>query len=353
LKMVPQARKVGFLSGDRSFDFYEEQTTSMLAAGRALGVEIMIVECRSDRDFEAAVGKMVEAGAGAMILGNFAFRNLEKVVGLTARHKLPAIYPFSFLVRAGALMTYQTDPISMSRRLGSYYVARILKGEKPADLPVEQPTRFELAINLRTAKEAIDLEVPPQLLAIADEVIEYVPPLVWNLVPTITVVSGARDPRLPLVSDAVAFWNDTFAQLGTPFRLGALTQVVGAIPVEHLEKPFRGLPEGNIIVALSEESDFISFTALQASSDKAVVAIKDYRSFPLTLPNVARNVIAHGLGLAIGLSHNADPTTFMCGRPAACRSDLFASDRPKYFPLTEADKADLLRMYPTSWQASR
>jgi putative tryptophan/tyrosine transport system substrate-binding protein len=171
LKMVPQARKVGFLSGDRSFDFYEEQTTSILAAGRALGVEIIIVECHSDRDFEAAFGRMVEAGAGAMILGNFTFRNLEKVVGLAALHKLPAIYPFSFLVRAGGLMIYQTDPISMSRRLGSYYVARILKGEKPADLPVEQPTRFELTINLRTAK-AIDLEVPPELLAIADEVIE-------------------------------------------------------------------------------------------------------------------------------------------------------------------------------------
>jgi hypothetical protein len=74
---------------------------------------------------------------------------------------------------------------------------------------------------------------------------------------------------------------------------------------------------------------------------------------PLTLPNVARNVIAQLLGYAIGLSPNADPTTLMCGRPARCPPALFASDRPKYFPLTEAEKVDLRRMYPPSWQASR
>jgi len=117
-----------------------------------------------------------------------------------------------------------------------------------------------------------------------------------------------------------------------------------------------GLPEslkridGNIVVALSER-EFISFTARWRALNKAVVAIKDYRSLPLTLPNVARNIIAHELGHAIGLSHSADPTSLMCGRPAPCRPDLFASDHPKYFPLTEAEKAELQRMYPRSWQA--
>jgi putative ABC transport system substrate-binding protein len=171
LKMVPQARKVGVLSGDRSYIGYEELTTSMLAAGRALGVEIMVVECRSDRDFEMAVAKMVDSGCGAMIVGALALTNLNKVVSLAALHKLPAIYPFRSLVLAGGLMSYVADPVPLFRRLGSAYVARILNGMKPADLPVEQPTKFDLAINLQTAK-ALGLAVPRTLLVEANELIE-------------------------------------------------------------------------------------------------------------------------------------------------------------------------------------
>jgi len=361
LKMVPRVRKVGFLTGVAADTGAALYNATMLAAGRALGVEIVSAECRSDLEFEAAVAKIVGSGAGGMILSTFAFRNREKVVSLAALHRLPTIYPFRDLVRDGGLMSYDTDIPAMYRRVGSAYVARILKGAKSADLPVERPQKFELVINLNTAR-ALDLKVPPQLLTLADELIENEPPTAWDFVPTITVVSASGDPRLPLVSDAVAFWNDTFAELGTPFKLGALTQVVGAIPVEDLEKIspgvtyLPGLPEslkridGNIVVALSER-EFISFTARWRALNKAVVAIKDYRSLPLTLPNVARNIIAHELGHAIGLSHSADPTSLMCGRPAPCRPDLFASDHPKYFPLTEAEKAELQRMYPRSWQA--
>jgi putative ABC transport system substrate-binding protein len=168
LKMVPQARKVGFLS---VFNAPKLVTTEMLAAGRALGVEIMIVECHDDRDYESALAKMVEGGADAMILSNITLPNLEKVVPLAALHKLPAIYPFRELVRAGGLISYAADPIGSGRRLGSAYVARILKGEKPADLPVEQATKFELVINLSTAK-ALGLTIPETLLATADEVIQ-------------------------------------------------------------------------------------------------------------------------------------------------------------------------------------
>jgi len=167
----------------------------------------------------------------------------------------------------------------------------------------------------------------------------------WNFAPSISVLlTEEGDPRVALVADAAAFWNNVFSELATQFRLGALTQVGGAVPVQDLKmlaanivgtgRPARELPEsvrritGNIVVALSD-GDFIS----------------------LTLPNVARNVIAHEFGHAIGLSHNADPTMLMCGRPASCRPDLFTSEVPKYFPLNEAEKAHLRRMYSPSWPA--
>ena len=84
-----------------------------------------------------------------------------------------------------------------------------------------------------------------------------------------------------------------------------------------------------------------------------MIGIKDYRSYPLTLPNVARNVIAHELGHVIGLSHNADPTTLMCGRPASCYPDFFTSDEPRYFSLADAEKDQLKRMYLKSWRQSQ
>ena len=191
----------------------------------------------------------------------------------------------------------------------------------------------------------------------------------WNIVPSITVLfTEDGDPRLPLVGDAAAFWNNVFSELATQFRLGGLTQVRGAIPVEDLKmlsanivgtgRPARQLPEsakriiGDIVVALSD-GDFISFATPPATGDKALVAIKNHGLFPLTLPNVARNVIAHEFGHAIGLPHNEDPTTLMCGRPAPCRPELFAAEGAKYFPLSEADRGNLRRMYPPSWRAAQ
>jgi putative tryptophan/tyrosine transport system substrate-binding protein len=106
-----------------------------------------------------------------MILGSFALPNLLKVVPLTALHKLPTIYPARGFAQAGGLLSYDADRIAIARRLGSAYAARILKGEKPADIPVEQPIKFEMVINARTAK-ALGLTIPETLLATADEVIQ-------------------------------------------------------------------------------------------------------------------------------------------------------------------------------------
>jgi hypothetical protein len=183
----------------------------------------------------------------------------------------------------------------------------------------------------------------------------------WRHVPKIAVVSAAGDSRLRAVDEAVAFWNTTLAQIGSGFRLGSLTRTVRPIPEEALQllsaevlsgrgrsanisPALRDLP-GDITIVLAE-SGFVSFTGPFDENSKRVVGIRGTGFPPMNLPNVPRNVIAHELGHAIGLGHNSDPTMLMCGRPASCRPDLFRSDRPRMFPLTEEEKHRLLSLYP-------
>jgi putative ABC transport system substrate-binding protein len=141
-------------------------------AARALGVRVQFVEARSPADIDRAFSNMTRARAGALTVLATAMLNSERrrLVDLVAKNRLPAMYPYREFVDAGGLMAYGADLADLLRR-AAIYVDKILKGAKPADLPVEQPTKFELVINLKTAK-ALGLTIPPSLLARADEVIQ-------------------------------------------------------------------------------------------------------------------------------------------------------------------------------------
>ena len=169
-ELVPEATPVGFLAGGSDWDTYEEQTSDILAAARAAGREVIILHAPNDRDYEAAFATLVQRHAGALVVGAFTFRNTDKIRALAARYKIPTIYPGRGYVVAGGLMAYGADPDEVYRQIGTY-AGLILKGTKPSDLPVVQPTRYDLIINLRTAK-ALGLTIPETLLAIADEVIQ-------------------------------------------------------------------------------------------------------------------------------------------------------------------------------------
>jgi putative tryptophan/tyrosine transport system substrate-binding protein len=146
--------------------------SELRAAALAVGQELIILDVSSDREIETAFTTLVQRGAGALIWGPGAglFPLRERVVALTARHRIPAMYVLRDYVAAGGLMSYGTSVTEANRQAG-IYAGRILKGEKPGDLPVMLPTKFELVINLKTAKE-LGLDIPPGVLAIADEVIE-------------------------------------------------------------------------------------------------------------------------------------------------------------------------------------
>ena len=167
----PLATTVGYITDPRAQDF-EEPTRSMLAAAGALGRQAMILEARSGPDIDAAFATLVERGAGALVVGPHVLfeRNSKKIIDLAARHRISAIYPDRGFAVAGGLMSYTADGIAAIRQIGSLYTAQILRGAKPADLPVQQPTKFNLVINLSAAK-ALGLTIPQTLLAIADEVI--------------------------------------------------------------------------------------------------------------------------------------------------------------------------------------
>jgi ABC-type uncharacterized transport system substrate-binding protein len=142
------------------------------AAAHSFGVELTPLGVNSVAEIERAVSAFAGAANGGLIVtsGQLNGHHRELIAALAVRHKLPAAYPADFFASAGGLISYGPDRVDLFRRAAGY-VDRILKGEKPADLPVQAPTKYELVINLKAAK-AIDLAIPPTLLARADEVIE-------------------------------------------------------------------------------------------------------------------------------------------------------------------------------------
>jgi putative tryptophan/tyrosine transport system substrate-binding protein len=170
-ELVPRTAIVAVLLNATNPDV-GPQRRDVNAAATALGQELRFFYASNESDLDTAFGALVEQRADALLVGNDVFftNRREQIVALAARHAVPTIYAFRQFAESGGLMSYSTNLIEVYRQIG-VYVGRVLKGEKPADLPVVQPTKFELVINLKTAK-ALSLTVPDKLLALADEVIE-------------------------------------------------------------------------------------------------------------------------------------------------------------------------------------
>src|SRR5262249_13579660 len=171
-QIVPKATIIAAMSEKSSSPDIEAERRDLLAAAQAIGQQLILLDVSSDREIETAFTTLVQRGAGALHVGTGAFMNSqrERIVALAARYRTPAVYNWREAVSAGGLMSYAPGITDAYRQAG-IYAGRILKGEKPSDLPVMLPTKFELVINVKTAK-ALGLEIPDKLLAVADEVIE-------------------------------------------------------------------------------------------------------------------------------------------------------------------------------------
>jgi putative tryptophan/tyrosine transport system substrate-binding protein len=176
LELTPQATTIGYLSGPSNVPGLRENLRDeVLEAARSLGRQIVFLEVEPPLDFEKAFANLVQSRAQALVVGTRALfldqRNRNEILRLAALHRVPTMYPNRLYAVNGGLMSYNPDVLGAYRRAGLHYVGQILKGAKASDLPVELPTKFELVINLKTAK-ALGLAVPRTLLALADEVIE-------------------------------------------------------------------------------------------------------------------------------------------------------------------------------------
>jgi putative ABC transport system substrate-binding protein len=170
-ELVPGSAAIGFLQNPNN-PISELTTRDVLAAAPVVGLKVQMLKASTDREIDAAFASLVQARTGALLVGGDVFFNnrIERLIELAARHAIPTMYGYREFVVAGGLISYGVSLIEAYRQAG-LYTGRILKGEKPIDLPVQQATKLELAINLKTAK-TLGLQIPDRLLALADEVIE-------------------------------------------------------------------------------------------------------------------------------------------------------------------------------------
>jgi len=171
-QLVPKSGVIAILVNPNSSTEGEDQLRDAQAAAQAIGQQLIVLTASTENDLEKVFAAAVQQRVGALIVASdlFFFTRRDQMVALAARHVLPTIFFNARLVAAGGLISYGTDTNEMYRQAG-IYTGRILKGAQPAELPVLQPTKFELVINLKTAK-ALGLQIPDKLLALADEVIE-------------------------------------------------------------------------------------------------------------------------------------------------------------------------------------
>jgi putative ABC transport system substrate-binding protein len=169
---APGVSRAALMFNPNTAPSYYVYLRSFEAEPRSIAVEVAAAPVRNTAEIEEAIAKLGREPGGGLIVAPEAFTVLhhQLFIRLAQEHRLPAVYGYRTYVPQGALMSYGPDVYDVFRRSASY-VDRILKGAKPADLPVQQPTKFELAINLKTAK-ALGLQIPDRLLALADEVIE-------------------------------------------------------------------------------------------------------------------------------------------------------------------------------------
>jgi len=171
-EIAPHITRVIFLFNPATAPYFELYLNPLKAAAQSYGVEVIVAPVHDASELETVVALNAREPNGGLIAMSDAFLNVyrNEVTSLAARYRLPAIYPYHYFFDVGGLMYYGPEMVDQYRRAASY-INRILKGEKPAELPVQAPTKYELAINVKTAK-ALGLTVPPTLLARADEVIE-------------------------------------------------------------------------------------------------------------------------------------------------------------------------------------